>query len=183
MPEKSVWIINSDKNGSSQPIIDYITKQGTILGEETCGKIKGVLLPVEYPLSNFAIAGADALLKIRSPSMNGFQNASGLYANQTYEFLIIDEIHRYELSVFQIKYNAILPVTLTIDRTIASEANLKETQRIHSLETFKSVFEKIVTTNKVVYIIERLLNMPLPEEEIDENSKSTSADSREETQQ
>lgn len=181
MPEKSVWIINSDKNGSSQPIIDYITKQGTILGEETCGKIKGVLLPAEYSLRNLAIDGADAF--IRSFSTKGFQNASDLYANKLYEFFIIDEIHRYELSVFQIKYNAILPVTLTIDRTIANEANLKETQRIHSLETFKSVFEKIVTTNKVVYIIERLLNMPLPEEEIDESSKSTSADSREETQQ
>ncbi len=170
MSEKSLWITSVGENKSSQPILDYIINQGEELKKQTNGKIRGVL----------TVAGAswNALIDTLSLFVStipyqpthhkDLKDASDLYKKKTYEFLIIDEIHKYELSVFQLTCNDTLPVNLTIDSTIAKEEKIEENKNIYSLDTFKTVFKEIVTSEKVVYVIDRLLKLPDPKPELPE---------------
>ena len=170
MSEKSLWITSVGENKSSQPILDYIINQGEELKKQTNGKIRGVL----------TVAGAswNALIDTLSLFVStipyqpthhkDLKDASDLYKKKTYEFLIIDEIHKYELSVFQLTCNDTLPVNLTIDSTIAKEEKIEENKNIYSLDTFKTVFKEIVTSEKVVYVIDRLLKLPDPKPKLPE---------------
>ena len=104
----------------------------------------------------------------------GAKDASNLYLKQTYEFIIADEAHKYELSLFQITCNDTLPATLAIDPTIAEELSLDKQFEIGSLDRFKETFEEIVRSRKVIYIIDRLMKPPVV---IDESSPQSISDS------
>ena len=172
MAENSIWVTSVEKNNSSRPIIEYIIDQGNDLSKQTNGKIKGVLVKAGAAWDSFVdiLTLLGSQIPYHPTHHNELNDASELYKKRTFEFLIVDEIHKYELSVFQITCNDTMPVKLRIDPTIAREEKLEESSDIRSLETFKDIFEEIVTSEKVVYIISRLLSLPDPQTEVDEKA-------------
>lgn len=165
MSENSYWIISVADNQSSEPILDFIIEQGEVLKKETNNKIRGVLTKAGASWNTVIETMSKlTLTALYQPTHHkGLKDAANLYTKSTYEFLIVDEIHKYELSVFQITCNDTLPIKLNIDPLIAKEEELDESIDVTSLEAFKSLFRKIVTSDKVVYIIDRLLKLPDPE--------------------
>ncbi len=168
MSEKTLWITSVGDDKSSQPILDFIRNQGKDLSDQTNGRIKGVL--VKAGASWASLIDTLSLISGQVPyhptRHNGVKDAGDLYNKTTYEFLIVDEIHKYELSVFQITCNDTLPADLSIDSTIAKEEKLEEHCSIFSLDSFTSKFTEIVTSRKVVYVIDRLLKLPDPQTEV-----------------
>lgn len=158
---ESLWKIDTDFSPSSEPVLRFIIKQGEILGEETKGRVKGVL---NHGGTSFRDS-ISLLQAIATPAYSPTQhkdmkNASELYNKQTYEFFIVDNKHNYELSVFKITCNDKMPVSLSVDPTIAMESGISQKSDINDLETFRNEFAKIVASRKVRYIIMKLLTMP-----------------------
>ena len=162
---KSAWIIDTDYAPSSEPILEYINEQGKMLEEDTKGRVKGMLLHGGTSFRD-SIALLQAIATpVYSPTQHeDMKNASELYNKQTYEFFIVDKKHNYELSVFKITCNDKMPVSLSVDPTIASESGVSQKSDINSLETFQKEFDRIVTSRKVRYIIMKLMELPETEE-------------------
>ena len=164
MNNDSVWILSADKKESSKPILDYIIQQADDLLEKTGGKLKAALEATGIPLAQFAKRLSDLTPRVgRSNNHAKARDASTFYERHTYEFFIVDESHNYELSVFQITCNDQVPVLVVIDDDIAEDADMDKEQYVDSLEEFKGLFRDIVTSDKVVYIIDKLLHLPDPE--------------------
>lgn len=178
MSENSLWITSIGEDKSSQPILDYIRNQGKDLSDQTNGKIKGILVKAGSSLAS--IVDALSLISGQAPynptHHKGLNDASELYNKTTYEFLIVDEIHKYELSIFKITCNDTLPANLSIDSIIAKEESLDSNCSIFSLEDFKGIFRRIVTSDKVVYVIDRLLKLPEPQPEVSKEKPLQSSD-------
>ena len=163
MKGESLWITSVDDHEPSKPVLDFIKEQASYLSEETGGKVKAVLAPAGTSwrsiISSLSLFSEDSYHPTHHSNAN---DASSLYKKRTYEFYIVDEKHNYELSVFQITSNDTLPASLAIEPTIASEAgfetNITDIQ-VNSLKEFISMFEEIIRSNKVMYIIDRLIKM------------------------
>ena len=160
MKNETIWIIDSDSDRSSKPVIDYIIDQGKDLERQTNGRVKGELALAGTSFID-SINLIQAIAKpVYSPTQHkDMKDASALYTKVTYEFFIVDKCHNYELSVFKITCNDIMPVSLSIDPTIAKESRIDQTMEINSLETFQKCFGDIVSTQKVRYIIRKLLEL------------------------
>lgn len=164
MNSESMWLISVEDHEPSKPIFDLINQQANYLSTETGGKVKGVLAratsswhQIAQAISSTAAFLTDAYSSTHNHNAN---DASDLYNKKTYEFYIINEEHNYELSLFQITCNDTLPATMVIEPTIASEEGLKETIEIDSINEFTDIFRSIIRSNKVTYIIDRLLKLP-----------------------
>lgn len=162
---KSAWVIDTDFAPSSEPILEYIIGQGKMLEEETKGRVKGILSHGGTSFRNsIALLQAIATPAYSPTQHKDMKNASALYSKQTYEFFIVDNKHSYELSVFKITCNDQMPVSLSVDPTIALESGIPQKSDIDDLETFQKEFARIVASRKVRYIIMKLLEMPETEE-------------------
>lgn len=178
MSNEPEWIIANQNELPSQPVMDYIKQKGAELAKVTEGKLTAVLVRAGVSWKDVATTLADAFDGITNGHYHATlskdaTDASNLYKKKTYEFLIVDDIHKYELSLFQITCNDILPASLLIEPTIAEEASLQKHIEIDNLEKFKEVFEEIIHCRKVIYIINRLIKLPPPlqteTEEIEES--------------
>ena len=164
MNKDTVWIISSTDRALSQPILSYIEQQAKEFAILTNGKLNAYLERTSTPWSTFLRElAAASRITTRSNKRSSVQDASDFYRKYTYEFFIADEIHNYELSLFQITCNDLLPAFVTIDSDIAEEEDMDKELSIESLEEFKDVFISIVQSNKVVYIISKLLSLSDPD--------------------
>lgn len=184
MSNQSIWILSDESEQSSLPIINYIQEQGRELSYDTNGKLKGVLVHAGVSWKEMATVLSNTVDGItnglyHTSFSKGAKDASRLYYKQTYEFIIVDEAHKYELSLFQITCNDTLPASLAIDPTIAEESSLSKQVEIGSLERFKDIFEDIVRSRKVIYIIDRLMKLPPDTNETSAESKSDSENATE----
>jgi len=178
MSNETIWILSNQNERPSKPVIDYILQQGADLAQATEGKLTGLLVHAGVSWRDVTSTLVDALGGITNEHYHATlskdaTDASYLYKKQTHEFVIVDETHKYELSLFQISCNDTLPASLLIEPTIAEEASLQKHIEIYNLEEFKKVFENIIHCRKVIYIINRLIKLPPPlQAETAENENS-----------
>ena len=160
MADKSLWIVSETGGTSAQPIIDFLINQAMDLANQTDGKVIAEFIIREDTAINMLRVlsrigqGIDEIMHA-----DGAQSASTMYAKMTYDFFITDKYNQYELTLFQLHSNGIMPVEIIIDDTIAYEAKVQEKEQIKTLEDLEAVFKKIVRTNKVIYIISRLMKL------------------------
>lgn len=174
MAKESVWRTGFTSTQSTAPIFDYIKQMCADLDEQTEGQIQAQIVPVHTAME----ALQATLSAIKSPLTDvklfeDSQNASKLYEKTRYQFFIYDRDHQYEFVVFELVCNDMFPVTLHIDETIAQEIKCSDTEKTSSFEAFQRVFERIVQANKVVYIIQKLKELPPRIEQPEEDDVST----------
>lgn len=160
----SKWIISDTGNEATQPVFDFINEQIAFLCQETGGKVVAALEPAKKRWDEIAesITAAASFLTGAYPQTHhsGVGNAADLYKKSTYEFYIMDSGHNYELSVFQIVCNDTFPLTIVIEPSISEEAEfLSNRFVIEDFKRFERDFQSIVQTNKVRYIVSRLMNL------------------------
>lgn len=155
------WKINPMNEQFTSPVIDYIIECGRDLEKQTEGKVIGILAKAKHPLADALMKFAELGSGIYPAKLNSkAKDATLLYEKGEYQFIICDKAHSYELCVFTMSCNNLMPISVIIDSTIASEAKVDEKIEIHSFKSFKDLFSRIVTSNKVVYIISCLMNLP-----------------------
>ena len=87
------------------------------------------------------------------------KDASNLYGQNQYEFYITDKNAKYELAIFDMKCNDEYPIELTIDQSIAEEAELDTECEIETGDEFKRYFAEMLKTHKVIYVIKKLIQI------------------------
>lgn len=169
---KDYWVIGDFDVDSTSEITRFLDEQREFLKERTEGNVIAVFTPRRV---NTLVRTATAMQKMLSGESvlhrnDGIKDASSLYDTSYYEFYITDKRKQYELELFELSLADNYPLLVfNVDDTIRVEAGL-ETEpenryEINSLSEFIEIYSKIVSTNKVSYIINRLIKMMKEQDE------------------
>lgn len=158
---ENLWVIKDlPSEKSTENLIKFINEQVKYLSEGTSGKVQANFIPRR---STMFEALGEMVLSTSSFSSNRNrkgEDASKLYRKSQYEFFISDNKSRYELAVFDLLFNDSYPVKIFIESDIATEAKLEKEIEIQNIQQFQDIFQKIIQSNKVVYIIGKLMKLP-----------------------
>lgn len=159
---KDYWIIEDFDAESTNNLVCFLKEQASYLEDRT----KGNVLAVYTKLRQNSIARTVEMVgqvmgAVSGPKRTpGAEDASDLYRRFRYEYFITDKRKHYELGLFDLFIGDSYPVHMcNIDSTIVSEAGLETTYDFNSLDQFQEVYEKIIATRKVRFIISRLIRL------------------------
>ena len=161
MSSEFKWTINPVNKQSTKLVLNYLIERGKDLETQTEGKVIGSLVKTRHPIMEVAKRIAEMSSASYSQRINkDSKDASAIYEREAYQFVIYDRSHTYELCVFTVRCNDFMPVYIDIDPTIADEEGLEKTIEVSCFETFETLFCRIVSSTKVVYVISHLNNLP-----------------------
>ena len=158
-----LWDLNINESTTDESL-KFLKEQAEALEGLTGGNVKAIF---GIKRSN-GLTGLSKTLKELSKSANksrSANDASELYNCQTYEFYITDKNLKYELELFTLYCNDLFPMIINIDETISKEAFITEKLTILNNERLIEIFSNIIRTNKVKYVINKLIEM------VDESEK------------
>lgn len=161
MSNEFKWTISPVNKQPAKLVLDYLIERGRDLEKQTEGKVIGSLVKINHPLIEIARRVAEISNGTKPQRINkNAKDAATIYERESYQFIIYDRAHSYELCVFTIRCNAFMPVYIEIDATIAEEEEIEEYTEANNLEEFEDLFSRIVGSTKVIYIISQLNNLP-----------------------
>lgn len=180
MTNESNWITGFSAKQTTKPVLEYLKQQAKDLSDQTEGKVHAELAYT----NSMAHSIARSMILVTSKLQHGklfedSKDASLLYDKTSYDFFIYDEKHKYEFVLFQLECNDMFPVKILMDATVAQEMKMGDALKIESFGAFTQLFVRMIQTNKVVYIIHKLMNLEEREviegvsEEIDDSEEAT----------
>lgn len=155
------WIIKPIDNEPTSPVFDFLRKAADALAMQTGGKVLGTVAESGHPFGETLSVIAEISRGLYPPRLfSSSKDADDIYEKTNYYFIIYDKAHSYELPAFSMKCNDLMPISVSIDSTIAQEEGLQEKCEVSSFSAFQSLFRHIMQSKKVIYIISHLAQLP-----------------------
>lgn len=148
-------------------IEDYLEKQANLLSDATHGHVRAEYHPVESKYVRSFTSGLSQFGKTVSSFVDEskYEDAGMLYETKFYAFDIYGRNYRFRL--FSLDCKPIFPVKLRIDEGVYKDASSRIEQitggswsdavSIQSFKMLQEVFECILTSNKLKYLLRRLM--------------------------
>ncbi len=163
--------INCD-NGITLKLLPLLEQQANLLSVKTNGIVKADFSKVKYQfvkkqnpmsvISSMATALStiaplvEASTEIKEvDEFNDLENANSLYENGKYKFELYSSKYRYRL--FTLDFKSVFPIKIEVEYGILSDKIV--TKEINSYEQMTEILSSIFTSNKVRFIIQRMIEL------------------------
>lgn len=168
---------NTETYEETDEAIDYLRKQASDLSSATNGAVFAVFDQVEDSLNIRAMQAAigqisseqrKLMASLQGEDALSLKNANDLYSKSDYAFEIRTE--RYRFRLFTMAVGPVFPVEMRVDegafkdikfalKRVVGQPSKTNTIDIPNFESLRKVFETLIGSKKVVYLINRLLKM------------------------
>ena len=165
-----LWGNIENDSGLTSDILPLIQKQANLLQVKTGDKLKADFSKITYqykeaPLS--ILQTVSSLTRIMAPVMEtkaeivenderkNLEDASHLYEHAKYKFEIYND--KYKFRLFTLDYQSTYPIELEVEYGILDDKLVKK--EINSYEQMKDILSSIFTSNKVRFIIHRMIKL------------------------
>ena len=169
--ELDLWGNVTVANGSADSVLSLIQEQAALLETKTSGKVKADFSHVryQYKTKNASLQLAETMLRTMSAlstvvpkeevievdERKNLENASNLYERGEYKFEIYSD--KYKFRMFTLEYKSVFPLTLEIEYGIIEDKVVSK--NVNSIDELKSLLVSIFTSNKVRFIIQKMIEM------------------------
>lgn len=165
-----LWGDVTNDVGNTISALSLIKEQSALLETKTNGKVKADFSPIHYQYKQDSIAmvqgllGTVAALSRITPSKEevyeyderrDLEDASKLYEQCSYKFEIYSNKYKYRL--FTLDYKSVYPLSIEIEFGILDDKAITKT--IKSIGDLKNVLSTIFASNKVKFIIQKMIEL------------------------
>ena len=165
-----LWGNVTANRGSASSVLLLMQEQANLLETKTDGKVKADFSLIHYQYKtkrNYAAALQSVLdtVRVLSPltepareiveedERQDLEDASHFYEQGKYKFEIYS--NKYKFRLFTLEYQSVFPLTLEIEYGILEDK--VTTKEINSIEALSSLLGSIFKSNKVRFIIQKMM--------------------------
>lgn len=166
-----LWGNITENNGSASSVLSLMQEQANLLETKTGGKVKADFSLIHYQYKtkrNYASALQSVLdtVRVLSPltepageiveqdERQDLEDASHFYEKGKYKFEIYSS--KYKFRLLTLEYQSVFPLNLEIEYGILEDK--VTTEEIKSIEELKSLLGSVFTSNKVRFIIQKMID-------------------------
>ena len=169
--ELDLWGNVTSTNGLADSVLPLIQEQAKILETKTDGKVKADFSRVHYQpkIKNAPMQLAETMLRsinalsnivpreevVEADERENLENASHFYKQGEYKFEIYSD--KYKFRLFTLEYQSVFPIKLDIEFGIIEDKSVSKT--INSIDELTSLLRSILTSNKVRFIIQKMIEL------------------------
>ena len=169
--ELDLWGDINYNIGSTNDILTLIENQAKLLEEKSKGQIKADFSRVKYQykspnpmatitdiVKSYSMITSSLSPKaeiIENDNYKDLENASSLFEQAKYRLVIYST--KYKFRLFTLDYQSTYPIELEVEYGILDDNLVKK--EINSFEQMKDILLSIFTSNKVRFIIQKMLEL------------------------
>lgn len=159
-----LWGNVEENGGSTNFVLSLIQEQASLLSSKTNGKVKADFSSIKYQYQESSMEHFTNILKsyndlfpksnyVEIDERKNLENASNLYKQEKFKFEIYSEKYKYR--IFTLEYQSVFPIKLEVEYGILD--NKAVTKDVYSIDELKSLLVSIFTSNKVRFIIQKMM--------------------------
>lgn len=170
--ELDLWGDVTQSSGSAKSVLSLIQEQATLLETKTNGKVKADFSRIhyQYKQEQTSMQIMQNMLKTMSvlssvttsqPQLvevderKDLEDASHFYEQGEYKFEIYSD--KYKFRLFTLEYKSVFPLKIEVEYGILEDKVV--TENIKSMEALKSLLISIFVSNKVRFIIQKMMEL------------------------